>query len=157
MRLLESHVQSLLGRDDQDGTVPIGHAYGQRFLGGQSIRVVVGVVFEPGADRPRRLFGALVEILLNRRQDGRRGFLGFVRRSVLQGQRRIARPVICPWHGSAAFVDFDRDGWLDLVVVNYVAYDPTRACFTAEQPDLYGRALAILSEAFVHARSSSSS
>jgi enediyne biosynthesis protein E4 len=32
------------------------------------------------------------------------------------------------WATSAAFVDYDRDGWLDLVVVNYVAYDPTWPC-----------------------------
>ena len=28
----------------------------------------------------------------------------------------------------AAFVDYDRDGWLDLVVVNYVDYDPSLPC-----------------------------
>jgi hypothetical protein len=32
------------------------------------------------------------------------------------------------WGASAAFVDLDRDGWLDLVVVNYVDYDPTWPC-----------------------------
>jgi hypothetical protein len=32
------------------------------------------------------------------------------------------------WGTSAAFVDYDRDGWLDLVVVNYVRYDPDKAC-----------------------------
>jgi hypothetical protein len=32
------------------------------------------------------------------------------------------------WATSACFVDFDRDGWLDLVFVNYVEYDPTRVC-----------------------------
>ncbi len=32
------------------------------------------------------------------------------------------------WGTSTAFVDFDRDGWLDLVVVNYVNYDPSRWC-----------------------------
>jgi hypothetical protein len=32
------------------------------------------------------------------------------------------------WGTSACFVDYDRDGWLDLVFVNYVDYDPSRAC-----------------------------
>jgi hypothetical protein len=32
------------------------------------------------------------------------------------------------WGTSASFVDYDRDGWLDLVVVNYVDYDPTVQC-----------------------------
>jgi hypothetical protein len=32
------------------------------------------------------------------------------------------------WATSACFVDFDRDGWLDLVFVNYVDYDRSRQC-----------------------------
>jgi enediyne biosynthesis protein E4 len=32
------------------------------------------------------------------------------------------------WATSANFVDYDRDGWLDLVVVNYVEYDPSWPC-----------------------------
>lgn len=32
------------------------------------------------------------------------------------------------WGTSTAFVDFDRDGWLDIVIVNYVNYDPSRWC-----------------------------
>ena len=32
------------------------------------------------------------------------------------------------WVTSAAFVDYDRDGRLDLVVANYLDYDPSRAC-----------------------------
>lgn len=38
------------------------------------------------------------------------------------------------WGASCAFVDYDRDGWLDLVVVNYVDYDPAREC-----PEISGR------------------
>src|SRR5258707_15031063 len=36
------------------------------------------------------------------------------------------------WGASAAFFDYDRDGWLDLVVVNYVDYDPARPCWSAD-------------------------
>jgi hypothetical protein len=39
------------------------------------------------------------------------------------------------WATSACFVDYDRDGWLDLVVVNYVDYDPTRVCDAGGRSD----------------------
>jgi hypothetical protein len=32
------------------------------------------------------------------------------------------------WGTSCSFVDYDRDGWLDLVVVNYVNYHPSQSC-----------------------------
>jgi hypothetical protein len=32
------------------------------------------------------------------------------------------------WATSAAFFDYDRDGWLDLIIVNYIDYDPTKVC-----------------------------
>ncbi len=44
----------------------------------------------------------------------------------------IANPT---WGMSAAFFDFDRDGWLDLVIVNYVDYDPTLQCAPNGRPE----------------------
>lgn len=32
------------------------------------------------------------------------------------------------WAAPASFIDYDRDGWLDIVVGNYVDYDPTQVC-----------------------------
>lgn len=32
------------------------------------------------------------------------------------------------WGASTSFFDFDRDGWLDLVIVNYVDFDESRYC-----------------------------
>jgi len=32
------------------------------------------------------------------------------------------------WGTSTSFFDFDRDGWLDLAVVNYLDYSPSRSC-----------------------------
>jgi enediyne biosynthesis protein E4 len=43
------------------------------------------------------------------------------------------------WAVPAAFVDYDRDGWLDLVVANYLDFDPTQRCPDAKgQPDFCG-------------------
>ncbi len=43
------------------------------------------------------------------------------------------------WSVPAAFFDYDRDGWLDLVVGNYLDFDPTQKCPDAKgQPDFCG-------------------
>src|SRR4030095_820089 len=33
------------------------------------------------------------------------------------------------WSTAASFFDYDRDGWLDLIVVNYVDYSETVKCY----------------------------
>jgi hypothetical protein len=43
------------------------------------------------------------------------------------------------WSVPAAFFDYDRDGWLDLVIGNYLDFDPTQKCPDAKgQPDFCG-------------------
>lgn len=48
---------------------------------------------------------------------------------------------IRPWPAAATFFDYDRDGWLDLAVASYVAYDPSRRCTDSKgKPDYCGPA-----------------
>jgi hypothetical protein len=42
------------------------------------------------------------------------------------------------WATSAAFFDYDRDGWLDLIIVNYIDYDPTKVCRGGGRIDFCG-------------------
>ena len=42
------------------------------------------------------------------------------------------------WCSSAAWVDYDRDGWLDLFVGRFAEFDPTRQCGDNGQPDYCG-------------------
>ncbi|HRY51550.1 MAG TPA: CRTAC1 family protein [Candidatus Paceibacterota bacterium] len=43
------------------------------------------------------------------------------------------------WATAASFVDYDRDGWLDLVIGNYVDYNPNQQCYDpAGKPDFCG-------------------
>ncbi len=43
------------------------------------------------------------------------------------------------WATSAAFFDFDRDGRLDLIIANYLEYDPTKPCaLKGGQPEFCG-------------------
>ncbi|HUR44289.1 MAG TPA: CRTAC1 family protein [Candidatus Saccharimonadales bacterium] len=36
------------------------------------------------------------------------------------------------WAAPASFIDYDRDGWLDIVVGNYIDYDPTHVCLDVQ-------------------------
>lgn len=47
-------------------------------------------------------------------------------------------PTILLWSTSAAFFDYDSEGWLDLFVVNYVAFS------LSSSPDCYGNTISVL-------------
>lgn len=65
-------------------------------------------------------------------------FYGSVRLFLNRGQGRFedvtsASGLLNPlWGASCAFLDYDRDGWLDIVVVNYLDYDPKVECRSPE-------------------------
>ncbi|MEJ5274730.1 MAG: CRTAC1 family protein, partial [Thermogemmata sp.] len=65
-------------------------------------------------------------------------FYGSVRLFLNRGQGRFedvtsASGLLNPlWGTSCAFLDYDRDGWLDIVVVNYLDYDPKVECRSPE-------------------------
>src|SRR5262249_43822526 len=61
-----------------------------------------------------------VRLFLNR---GKGKFEDVTKQAGLEGKNPL-------WATSANFFDFDRDGWLDLVIVNYLVNDPTHPCFT---------------------------
>lgn len=42
------------------------------------------------------------------------------------------------WAIVAGFFDYDRDGWLDLVVGNYLEFDPSKKCYTGDKLDFCG-------------------
>lgn len=42
------------------------------------------------------------------------------------------------WAVPAAFFDYDRDGWLDLIVGNYLEFDPSKKCYTGDKQDFCG-------------------
>lgn len=109
---------NVLFRQQQDGTFrAVESDFGLDFAG-YCMGVAVGDVNNDG--RPDVLvteFGGL-RLFLN---EGNGRFLPL---------EKGEGPESSLWGTSACFFDYDRDGWLDLVVVNYVAYDPGWPCIS---------------------------
>jgi len=42
------------------------------------------------------------------------------------------------WAVPVAFLDYDRDGWLDLIIGNYLEFDPSKRCYSGDQLDFCG-------------------
>ncbi len=88
-------------------------------VGGYGMGVACGDVNNDGrVDVVLNEYGR-ARLLLNQTQDHRPRF------EDVSEAAGVSNPM---WGTSASFVDFDRDGWLDLVLVNYVNYDPSRWC-----------------------------
>jgi hypothetical protein len=62
--------------------------------------------------------------------DGIKLFLNQGRGKFIEVPAKESGLVSVSWGMSAAFVDYDRDGWLDLVVVNYLDFDPSQVCWS---------------------------
>lgn len=62
------------------------------------------------------------KLFRNRGQDAGDKWLGYEDVTVKAG---VEQPL---WGMSCSYFDFDRDGWLDLVVVNYLDYNPSHPC-----------------------------
>jgi hypothetical protein len=116
----ESPSTNRLYRRRKNGTfedVTAGSGLG---IAGHNMGVAVGDVNNDGwPDVVVTQYGGLKLFLNNR--DG-------TFREVPAAESGLENPV---WATSAAFADIDRDGWLDLVVVNYLDYDPEVPCHTA--------------------------
>lgn len=95
-------------------------------VSGYGMGVAVGDVNNDGASDVLLTEYGGIRLFLNR--GGR--FLDATRQAALDNPQ---------WATSASFLDYDRDGWLDLVVANYVEYDPRTECDDrAGKPDFCG-------------------
>jgi hypothetical protein len=117
-----SKARNRLFRQRPDGTFEDVSAGSGLDISGQGMGVAVGDFDNDGfVDVYVSQYGG-GRLFRNRGKgpDGR--WLGFEEVTHSAG---VAQP---RWGTSCAFCDYDRDGWLDLVVVNYVDYDPSLPC-----------------------------
>jgi hypothetical protein len=111
-----------LYRQRADGTFENVSAGSGLDISGQGMGVAVGDIDNDGwVDVYVSQYGG-GRLFRNRGKDSNGRWLGYeeVTRAAGLEQPR--------WGTSCAFVDYNRDGWLDLVVVNYVDYDPSAPC-----------------------------
>jgi hypothetical protein len=117
-----SKARNQLYRQRPDGTFEDTSAGSGLDIAGYGMGVAVGDVDNDGwVDVYVSQYGG-GRLFRNRGKDGKGRWLGFEEVTRAAG---VEQP---RWGTSCAFVDYDRDGWLDLVVVNYVDYDPSQPC-----------------------------
>jgi hypothetical protein len=115
-----SQATNRLYRQLQDGTFRDVSAGSGLDFAGHCMGVAIGDINNDGwPDVLITCYGG-VRLFLNHKGDGT--FIDVTRAAGLDS---------ISWGTSAAFLDYDRDGWLDLVIVNYLEYDPSRACLNA--------------------------
>jgi hypothetical protein len=113
----DSPARNRLFRQDRDGHFTDVSAGSGLDVAGYCTGVAVGDVNNDGwPDVLVAQYGGL-RLFLNNKGDGT--FTDVSRESGLETAR---------WATSAAFFDYDRDGWLDLVVAHYVDWDPNVHC-----------------------------
>ncbi len=118
----ESGVTHKLYRQNPDGTFRDASAESGLDIAGYGMGVAVGDIDNDGwVDVYISQYGG--GRLFRNRGNGPDGkWLGFDDVTAIAG---VSMP---RWGTSCCFFDYDRDGWLDLVVANYVDYDPSQPC-----------------------------
>ncbi len=108
-----------LYRQRDDGTFEDVSAGSGLDFPGHNMGVAVGDVNNDG--KPDLLVTQVngAKLLLN---------LGGMKFADVSAEAGIVNPM---WGASAAFLDYDRDGWLDVFIANYVDYDPSWPCLAA--------------------------
>ncbi len=118
-----SDVRNRLFHQEKDGSFTDVSARSGLDVAGHGMGVAVGDVNNDGHPDVLLTEYSGIRLFVNRGD----GTFAYVTRSA-----GLVHP---HWATSACFVDYDRDGWLDLVVVNYVDYDPTRVCDAGGKAD----------------------